>query len=60
MNLNDIGSWCVVWINKPGPTSAAKLAHAFFYGREEALLFQANVGGELYLKHPDGSLKRNG
>lgn len=52
MHVNDLGSWCVAWIRD------LKIAHAFFAERNTAVKFRNEVGGELYLKHPDGSLKR--
>lgn len=54
MNLNDLGSWCVVWFGGDG-----KLAHAFFVERRQAILFSNAKGGELYVKLTDGSLKRD-
>lgn len=53
MHLNDLGPWCVVWFG--GDT---RLAHAFFADRSQAIVFRNTKGGELYLKHTDGSLKR--
>lgn len=58
MNLNDMGVWCVVWLNKNGLKSGCNLAWSFFRSKVEADAFIANSGGELWQKQPDGSLKR--
>lgn len=57
MNLNDIGSWCVVWLTRTSPT---QVVHSFFADRKHAIEYRDQKGGELYLKQSDGSLKRNG
>lgn len=54
-NIADAGVWVVVWLTKK-----QKFAHAFFSTRDEALTHVAATGGELYLKHADGSLQDNG
>lgn len=58
MHLNNLGSWAVVWIVS-GP-HGNMLSTAFFANRDYAITFRDSVGGELYMKHPDGSLKRSG
>lgn len=56
MHLNDTGQWAVMWLNTHAGT--ARSAWALFQTKDEALVFRNTRGGELYVKHSDGSLKR--
>lgn len=58
MNLSDLGGFAVLWLNKNGLNHGQNSAFAFFHTRPEAIAFMTQVGGELYLRHGDGQLKR--
>lgn len=60
MNLSDVGPWAVLWLNKNGIHYGSNSAWAFFRTKPEADAFISNVGGELWKKLSDGTLRRRG
>lgn len=56
MQISDIGAYAVLWLD--ATNSKITSAWAFFHTKEAAQAFCNSRGGELYLRHQDGALKR--
>ncbi|MBI1316382.1 hypothetical protein GC167_05920 [bacterium] len=56
MNLNDVGQWAISFIVRKG--LGTETAWCFFHSRPCAITFANNVGGELFVRMQDGTLKK--